>query len=65
MCLNTVAAQLRDAFGKFLLHQNSSLCTVSFKEKVLTLAKSRGYGIPISLVSGQCANVQLYNGKTI
>ena len=35
MCLNTVAAQLRDAFGKFLLHKNSSLCTVTFREKVL------------------------------
>ena len=33
---------LRAAFGKFLLHQNSSLCTVTFGEKVLTLAKSRG-----------------------
>ena len=36
------AIGLRAAFGKFLLHQNSSLCTVTFGEKVLTLAKSRG-----------------------
>ena len=32
---------LRAAFEKLLLHQNSSLCTVTFGEKVLTLAKSR------------------------
>ena len=36
------AIGLRAAFGKILLHQNSSLCTVTFGEKVLTLAKSRG-----------------------
>ena len=36
------AIGLRAAFGKFLLHQNSSLFTVTFGEKVLTLAKSRG-----------------------
>ena len=35
-------SKLRAAFGKFLLHQNSILCTVTFGEKVLTLAKSRG-----------------------
>ena len=46
---NTVAAHLRAAnglraaFGKILLHKNSSLCTVTFGEKVLTLATSRGY----------------------
>ena len=33
---------LRAAFEKNLLHQNSSLCTGTFGEKVLTLAKSRG-----------------------
>ena len=33
---------LRASFGIFLLHQNSSLFTVTFEEKVLTLAKSRG-----------------------
>ena len=33
---------LRAALGIFLLHQNSSLFTVTFGEKVLTLAKSRG-----------------------
>ena len=32
---------LRAALGNFLLHQNSSLFTVTFGEKVLTLAKSR------------------------
>ena len=36
------AIGLRAAFGKILLHQNSSLCTVTFGDKVLTLAKSRG-----------------------
>ena len=36
------AIGLRAAFGKFLLHQNSSLCTVTFGEKVLTLSKSHG-----------------------
>jgi hypothetical protein len=36
------AILLRAAFVKFLLNQNSSLCTVTFREKVLTLAKSRG-----------------------
>ena len=44
------AIGLRDALGIFLLHKNSSLFTVTFGEKVLTLAKSRGsylrgYGI--------------------
>ena len=34
-------SKLRAAFEKLLLHQNSSLCTVTFGEKVLTLAKSR------------------------
>ena len=34
------AIGLRAAFGKLLLHQNSSLCTVTFGKKVLTLAKS-------------------------
>ena len=44
----TVAAHLRAAIGLrasleiFLLHQNSSLFTVTFGEKVLTLAISRG-----------------------
>ena len=37
------AIGLRAAFGKILLHQNSSLFTVTFGEKALTLAKSRGY----------------------
>ena len=36
------AIGLRAAFENFLLHQNSSLCTGTFGEKVLTLAKSRG-----------------------
>ena len=36
------AIRLRAAFGNFLLHKNSSLFTVAFGEKVLTLAKSRG-----------------------
>ena len=36
------AIGLRAAFEKNSLHQNSSLCTVTFGEKVLTLAKSRG-----------------------
>ena len=36
------AIGLRAAFGKILLDQNSSLCTVTFGEKILTLAKSRG-----------------------
>ena len=36
------AIELRAALGIFLLHQNSSLFTVTFGEKVLTLAKSRG-----------------------
>ena len=36
------AIGLRTALGIFLLHQNSSLFTVTFGEKVLTLAKSRG-----------------------
>jgi len=43
------AIGLRAAFGKFLLHQISSLCTVTFGEKVLTLAKSRS-----SKVRGYC-----------
>ena len=37
------AIGLRASFGNFLLHQNSSLFTVTFGEKVLTLAKSRDY----------------------
>ena len=37
-----VAIGLRASFWDFLLHQNSSLFTVTFEEKVLTLAKSRG-----------------------
>ena len=41
------AIGLRAAFGKFLLHRNASLCTVTFGEKVLTLAKSRGYCIQV------------------
>ena len=46
-CMNTVAAHLRAAIGlraplkNFLLHWNSSLFTVNFGEKVLTLAKGR------------------------
>ena len=36
------ALGLRAAIEIFLLHQNSSLFTVTFGEKVLTLAKSRG-----------------------
>ena len=36
---------LRAAFENFLLHQNSGLCTVTFGEKVLTLAKSYGNSI--------------------
>ena len=36
------AIELRASFGIFLLHQNSSLFTVTFGEKVPTLAKSRG-----------------------
>ena len=44
------AIGLRAEFEKLLLHQNSSLCTVTFGEKVLTLPKSpgscvRGYGM--------------------
>ena len=35
-------SKLRAALGIFLLHRNSSLFTVTFGEKVLTLAKSRG-----------------------
>ena len=35
-----VAIRLRAAFGNFLLHQNSSLITVTFGDKVLILAKS-------------------------
>ena len=33
---------LRAALQNFLVHQNLSLFTVTFGEKVLTLAKSRG-----------------------
>ena len=33
---------LRDALGNFLLYQNSSLFTLTFGEKVLTVAKSHG-----------------------
>ena len=36
------AIGLRAALFYFLLHQNSSLFTVTFGEKVLTLAKRRG-----------------------
>ena len=36
------AIWLRAALEIFLLHQNLSLFTVTFGEKVLTLAKSRG-----------------------
>ena len=36
------AIGLKAALFYFLLHQNSSLFTVTFGEKVLTLAKSRG-----------------------
>ena len=36
------AIGLRAALENFLLHQNLSLFTVTFGEKVLTLAKSRG-----------------------
>ena len=36
------AIGLGAAFGKIILHQNSSLCTLIFREKVVTLAKSRG-----------------------
>ena len=36
------AIRLKAALGNFLLHQNSSLFTVTFGGKVLTLAKSRG-----------------------
>ena len=44
---NTIATHLRAAIGLraaqgiLLLHQNSSLFTVTFGEKVVTLAKSR------------------------
>ena len=34
------AIRLKAALGNFLLHQNSSLFTVTFKEKLLALAKS-------------------------
>ena len=53
--LDTVATHLRAAIGlraafrNFLIHQNLSLCTVTFGEKVLTLAKSRS-----SKVRGYC-----------
>ena len=36
------AIRLRAAFGNFLLHENGGLFTVTFGDKVLTLAKSRG-----------------------
>ena len=36
------AIRLRAAFGNFSLHKNSSLFTVTFGEKFLTLAKSYG-----------------------
>ena len=36
------AIELRAEFEKLLLHQCSSICTVTSGEKVLTLAKSRG-----------------------
>ena len=55
---NTVAAhlratiRLRAAFGIFLLHKNSSLFTVTFGEKVLTLAKSRS-SLSVRLLSAQ------------
>ena len=39
------AIGLKAAFGKFLLHQYSSLCTVTFGEKVLTLAMGRGSSV--------------------
>ena len=39
------AAGLRAAFENFLLHESISLFTVTFGEKVLTLAKSRGYQV--------------------
>ena len=35
------AMGLRATLGNFLLHRNSSLFTVTFGDKVLTLAKSR------------------------
>ena len=35
-------SKLRAALGNFLLNQDSNLFTVTFGEKVLTLAKSRG-----------------------
>ena len=41
---NTVAAHLRAAFDIFSLHENKGLFTVTFGDKVSTLAKS-GYGI--------------------
>ena len=34
------AIELKTLFGNFLLHQNSILFTVTFGEKMLTLAKS-------------------------
>ena len=37
------AIRLRAAFGNFLLYKNSSLFTMTLGEKVLTLAKSRGF----------------------
>ena len=36
------AIGLRAAFGNFLLHENKDLFTLTFGEKVPTLAKSRG-----------------------
>ena len=35
-------SKFKAAFGKFLLHENISLFTETFAEKVLTLAKSHG-----------------------
>ena len=51
----TVAAHLRATylFVGSSLHRNISLCTVTFGEKVLTLAKSRGYGRYYESFGGQ------------
>ena len=57
--VNTVAAHLRAviglraAFGKFLLHQNSSLCTVTFGEKVLTLHWVRAAALKCAVAAFQ------------
>ena len=45
-------SELRAVVGKFFLHQNSSLFTVTFGEKVLTLAKSRALKCAAILVWG-------------